>query len=141
MHHFLAGHPFGRTLFGAVTGALFGLWMGLDVAVRVLVLLMGLDIATGLAAAFASKTLDSRVGWRGMSRKVVTLGVVAAVAVIDPHVAVPLTQVVAGFYAASELTSLAENAALAGVPIPRALREALRQWQEQEAPAREQPDP
>lgn len=142
MHQFLTDHShlFGRWLFGAATGALFGLWMGLDVAVRVLVLLMGLDIATGLAAAFASKTLDSRAGWRGMSRKVVTLGVVGAAAVIDPHVSVPLTQIVAGFYAASELTSLAENAALAGVPIPRALREALRQWQERPDPD-PKPDP
>ena len=131
MHHLLTSpHPFGRWLFGGMTGALFGLWVGLDVAVRVLVLLMALDIVTGLAAAFAARAIDSRTGWRGISRKVVTLGIVGAAAVIDPHVSVPLTQIVAGFYAASELTSLAENAALAGVPIPRVLREALRQWQE-----------
>lgn len=130
MHHLLTSpHPFGRWLFGGMTGALFGLWVGLDVAVRVLVLLMALDIVTGLAAAFAARAIDSRTGWRGISRKCVTLGIVAAAAVLDPHVGVAATQVVAGFYAAIELTSLIENAALAGVPVPAGLRDALVQWQ------------
>ncbi len=122
MHHI-------KHVAGAALGAASALWLSLGVSVQILILLIVLDLATGMAAAWAGKRLDSDTGWRGVSRKALTLGVVAAAAVVDPVIDLPLAEFVAGFYAAVEALSIIENAAVAGVPVPAFLRDALVQWQ------------
>lgn len=114
---------------GALTGGIAALWLSLGVSVQILVLLIAIDIVSGLIAAWSGRRLDSDVGWRGVSRKAITLGVVAAAAVVDPVIDLPLAQFVSGFYAAIEALSIVENAAVAGVPVPAFLRDALVQWQ------------
>jgi len=94
--------------------------------VQVLCILMALDILTGLMSATVAKTLDSGVGFRGVCRKVIVLAIVAAAAAVSPMVGgLPLAEVVAGFYCATEALSLLENAANSGVPVPSVLRDAL----------------
>lgn len=122
MHHI-------KHVAGAALGAASALWLSLGVSVQILVLLIALDLVTGMVAAWAGKQLDSSTGWRGVSKKALTLAVVAMAAVVEPAVGLPLAEFVAGFYAAVEALSIAENAAVAGVPVPSFLREALVQWQ------------
>jgi toxin secretion/phage lysis holin len=87
---------------------------------------MALDVATGMAAAFVQRTLNSAVGWRGVSRKAVTLGVVTAAVVVEPVLGgAPVASVVSAFYAAVEALSILENAGRADVPVPGVLRDAL----------------
>jgi phage-related holin len=86
-----------RTL-GALAAAL---WGSLPVMVQVLIGLMVLDIVAGLLVATMSQSLSSRLSFRGMARKGMVLIMVAAA------------------------LSLIENAALAGLPVPDALRAAL----------------
>lgn len=107
-------------------GALAALWGGLPVLVQVLVILMALDIATGLLAAFVNRELSSDVSFRGVARKAIVLLVVAGTAWIEPAVGLPVGQAVAGFYAAHEGLSLIENVTRAGLPVPQVLRDALR---------------
>lgn len=118
-----------KTGLGVAMGAIAALWLSLGVSVQILVLLIALDLVTGMFAAWAGKRLDSATGWRGVSKKALTLGVVAAAAVVDPVIDLPLAEFVAGFYAAVEALSIIENAAVAGVPVPSVLRDALTQWQ------------
>jgi toxin secretion/phage lysis holin len=127
----------GIGLAGLVSAVATG-WASLVGVVQVLLLLMALDIATGMAAAFVQRRLNSAVGWRGVSRKAVTLGVVTAAVVVEPVLGgAPVASVVAGFYAAVEALSILENAGRADVPVPGVLREALTRLQAQaEEPAR-----
>ncbi len=117
-----------KTIVGVTGGTLVALWASVGLAMQVLLMLMALDIASGIIAAWMGKRLDSDTGWRGVGRKALTLGVVTMAAVIEPAVDLPLAQWVAGFYAAVEALSVAENAAVAGVPVPEFLRDALTQW-------------
>lgn len=126
---------------GVITGGIAALWLSLGVSVQILVLLIALDLVTGIIAAWAGRRLDSATGWRGVSRKCLTLGVVAAAAVVDPVIDLPLAEFVAGFYATIEGLSILENAALAGVPVPAFLRDALVQWQRLAEGRRPDPGP
>lgn len=129
-----------KTGLGVAMGAIAALWLSLGLSVQILVLLIALDLVTGMFVAWAGKRLDSATGWRGVSKKALTLGVVAAAAVVDPVIDLPLAEFVAGFYAAIEALSVLENAAVAGVPVPAFLRDALVQWQRL-IEGRERPDP
>jgi toxin secretion/phage lysis holin len=121
----------GTGLAGLVSALVLG-WASLVGVVQVLLLLMALDIATGMAAAFAQQRLNSAVGWRGVSRKAVTLGVVTAAVVVEPVLGgAPVASVVAGFYVAVEALSILENAGRADVPVPGLLRQALTRLQAQ----------
>ena len=103
-----------------------GLWGGLIPLVQVLVLLMVLDCLSGLAASVIQhRPLTSGRMWEGLLRKVIVLIVVAASAILEPQVNLPLDETVAGFYIAHELLSLMENAIEAGLPVPDVLKAVL----------------
>ena len=53
------------------------------------------------------------------------LVLVGAAAWLEPAIGVPLASAVAGFYVVHELMSILENAAIAGLPVPDVLRDAL----------------
>jgi len=93
---------------------------------------MALDIATGLLAAVATKTLDSTVSFKGITKKMLILLVVVAAALLGSNsqalgltIAVPLGEAVAIYYIVNEALSVIENAGRAGVPIPPMLWDAL----------------
>lgn len=112
-------------------------WGSLTPLVQLLIALMVLDILSGLLAAYGAQALSSSVSFRGMARKGLALVLVGAAAVLQQHLQLPLADAVAGFYAASELISITENAARAGLPIPAALQAALAKLSP-EAPEREE---
>ncbi len=121
-----------RIEFGikAIAAALAGLWGGLLPLVQLLLILMIIDIISGLVVAVQERKLSSDVAWRGMTKKAMILLLVAAAGAVESYAAslvgsVPLQATVAGFYAAAELISLVENAAKAGLPVPDALRQVL----------------
>lgn len=120
---------------GSVSGALLGLWQGLPVMVAALLILMALDVISGMLAAFVARQLGSRTAREGIVRKAMTLIVVAAAAVVERYLDVPVPVVgtvtggVAGMFCVAELVSIVENAGRAGVWIPGPLRDALAQLQ------------
>jgi hypothetical protein len=62
----------------AGAGALAALWLGLAPVIQILLVLMALDIATGLFAAYVRHGLDSAVSGRGVAKKAIELPIVAA---------------------------------------------------------------
>ena len=122
----------------AVIGAAVGVgsWLvgGFDVSVIALMLCMGVDYATGLivAGVFHSspKTkgggLDSRVGWKGLARKFVTLLMVVVANLADVLLELHyIRDAVIVAFCANECISILENAGLMGIRIPKVLTAAL----------------
>lgn len=127
-----------KEYIGAVVGVAAGIlsWLlgGLDTPVLALVICMGADYVTGLIVAgvfhASPKTsgggLDSRVGWKGLARKFVTLLIVVLANLADLMLELGYIRdaVIAGF-CANECISILENAGLMGIRIPASLRTAL----------------
>jgi len=114
------------TAVRVVAASLAGLWAAMNPLVQALIVLMVLDIATGVLSGYVAKKLSSDVSLRGVTKKALILLVIGAAAVLAPHAGgIPLVEVVAGFYVCHEGLSILENLAEAGLPIPDALKNAL----------------
>lgn len=122
------------TVIGAVGGLISSFFGGWDATLTLLLVLVCLDYTTGLAAAGifhkSKKTengaLESRAGWKGLIKKVVTLALVAACHWVDIALNVNFFRdaVCIGF-CANELISIVENAGLMGMPMPKAIAGAI----------------
>ena len=110
----------------AIAAFVGGLWVGLNPLFQALMILMALDIVTGMLSGYVAKQLSSDVSLRGVTKKALILLVVAGASVVAPHVGeLPLAEVVAAFYIAHEGLSIIENLGEAGLPVPQVLRDAL----------------
>ena len=139
--------------FAAAAGAVAGLFMRMPIAIRLLVLLMGLDYLSGVGVALLGKSpkseggaLSSRVGFAGLMRKAMILIVILLAAVLDNLTgSAACTGAAAMFYIVNESLSILENAVLLGVPVPQKLTQALdvAKWtsnSEKEEPQNEKQD-
>ena len=133
-----------KETFSTVAGMVAGMvsWMtgGFDMPVLVLVICMGVDYLTGLIVAGIFHTspktagggLDSRVGWKGLARKFVTLLMVVianlADILLDLHY---IRDAVIVAFCANECISILENAGLMGIRIPKVLQAALEKLSEE----------
>jgi len=111
----------------AVCGFLFGRMDGLMYA---LIAFMSLDYLTGVLVAAAQKELSSKVGFKGIAKKVIILALVAVGHILDTHVlggGAVCRSAVSGFYIANEGISILENAAELGLPLPKKLIDVLKQ--------------
>lgn len=121
-------------VLGAAGGGLAWLLGGWDMSIAVLIGAMGIDFLTGciVAGVFgkskksANGGLESRAGWKGLCRKGMTLLVVLIAASLDRLLGSAfIRDAVIVAYLVNELVSIAENAALMGVPFPAALQKAI----------------
>ena len=101
---------------------------------RVLLILMGMDYATGLTLGLMGKSkktkdgrLSARASFHGLLKKAVMAGVIMLSALLDQLAGQEdlLRRAATGFYICNEGISLLENAALLGVPVPGKVRQAL----------------
>ena len=119
---------------GFAAGVISWLAGGFDTPIVVLVICMGVDYVTGLIVAGVFHTspktqgggLDSRVGWKGLARKFVTLLIVVVANLADILLGQCCIRdaVVIGF-CANECISILENAGLMGIRVPKILSDAL----------------
>lgn len=99
-------------------------WLESKPLVNALLLLMLLDIFSGICVAVAQSNLSSTISWKGMMKKVMTLLVLGMAMVIEPFAGglpVPLANCVALCFICTEGISILENAALMGIPLPAGL--------------------
>jgi toxin secretion/phage lysis holin len=115
-------------LSGSVGGILAGLMGGWDGLLAALITLVVLDYITGLAKAVCQKELSSKIGFRGIVKKIVLFILVAAANALQLLLSgsLPLREIVLVFFIANEGLSLLENAAVF-VPIPSALKRVFLQ--------------
>lgn len=115
--------------------ALVAWWAGLHSAFRVLLVMQTLDVFTGILAASKNKSLRSRIGAAGITRKMAAWLLLGALGFIQGEVSTAfdwpetygygVAQWSAIGLAFMEFVSITENAARLGVPLPGWLRETL----------------
>ncbi|WP_088313030.1 phage holin family protein [Bacillus cereus] len=110
--------------FGAFCGYFLGGW---DTTLKVLVIMAAIDYLTGVIAAGFNGELKSKVGFKGIAKKVVLFLLVAAATQADAIVGTnsALREVTIFFFIGNELLSLLENAGRMGIPLPSALTNAV----------------
>lgn len=116
--------------FGGIIVSLLG---GLDKIIVALLILMLLDYITGLIKSFYNKELSSKIGFKGLLKKVLILVIVAVAVIAEQHLGIPaVREIVIMFFAVNEAISILENASQMGLPIPIKLKKALLQLRSKE---------
>lgn len=95
---------------------------------HLLLLLMALDVMTGIFKALKNKNLWSRKSLFGYARKLLVLVVIILANVVDQILGLngAVTYATVLFYIANEGLSIVENMAVLGVLVPAGLAEKLR---------------
>lgn len=122
------------SLLGAAGSIVVSALGGWDSGLATLIIFMVIDYIMGLIVAgifrsspkTQSGALESRVGWKGLCRKGVTLLFVLVAYRLDIIISVNYIRnaVIIGFVA-NELISIVENAGLMGIPLPSVLSRAI----------------
>lgn len=119
-----------QIIFAAVGGWLGYFLGGCDGLLYALVGFMVLDYATGVMCAISDQKLSSRVGFKGICRKVLIFALVGVGHLLDTHIfgeTGVLRTAIIFFYLSNEGVSLLENASYLGLPIPERLKTVLEQ--------------
>ncbi|MBS5878947.1 MAG: phage holin family protein [Clostridium sp.] len=130
MNHMVDWLKVAAAALGGAATYLFGPW---DAMILALVCVVAIDYITGVIKALILKKLDSNVGFRGLLKKVFIFALVALATVIDrmiPAANQAIRAAVIAFYVANEGISILENAGEIGLPMPGALRTALKKLSE-----------
>lgn len=122
------------TILGAFGSFIISLLGGWDSGLITLICFMAIDYISGLivAAVFhkSSKTntgaLESKVGWKGLARKCMTLLFVLIACRLDLIIGTSYIRnaVIIGFIV-NELISIVENSGLMGLPLPNVIVKAI----------------
>lgn len=101
---------------------------GMDIAITCLLIAIALDYISGLIKAYECKILSSKIGFRGILKKVGVLLVVMLAVLIDRVAGNTgaIRTLVVYYFVANEGLSIIENLAEAGIPIPKSLKKALK---------------
>lgn len=122
-------------IFASLGGAIGAVMGGFDGFLYALIVVVGVDYVTGVMAGILNKELSSRIGFRGIFKKIVIFCLVAVSHIIDAYVigdGSVLRTAVIFFYLSNEGISILENAAHVGLPIPKKLKEMLEQIKEED---------
>ena len=115
----------------AAVGGFLGWFLGgMDGFIYALIAFVVVDYLTGVMRAVVEKELSSRVGARGIFKKIVIFLLVGVAHLADVYLlgdGDALRTAVIFFYISNEGISLLENAAVIGLPIPAKLKDALAQ--------------
>jgi toxin secretion/phage lysis holin len=104
------------------------LWGGWSTLMGILLAFVFIDYATGLFASALEGRLSSKVGFKGIFKKVMIFAIVAVAHLIDEALGGQndiFRDATIFFYLANELLSILENAGRAGLPIPDKLQNAV----------------
>lgn len=120
--------------FQAVIAAIGG-WIGYflggcDGLIYALIAFVVIDYITGVMCAVSDRRLSSAVGFKGICRKVLIFALVGIANILDVHVigtgCVVRTATIF-FYISNEGVSILENAANLGLPVPKKVKDVLKQ--------------
>jgi len=107
----------GATVTGAAVGYLFGGW---SVLLQVLLAFVAIDYISGLLASGVEGKLSSKVGFKGIAKKLMIFVLVAVGHLVDMAIGdgSMVQNAIIFFYLGNELLSIVENAGRIGLPVP-----------------------
>lgn len=107
---------------------LYFLFGEFDIALQCLLVFIALDYISGLIKAYCTKTLSSKIGFKGILKKVGILAIVALSVSLDRlgGDTGAIRTLVIYYFVANEGLSVLENLADAGIPIPNSIKKALK---------------
>jgi toxin secretion/phage lysis holin len=117
----------------ATLGGFLGWYLGgMDGVLYALIVFVIVDYVTGVMGAIQDKTLSSKIGAKGIFRKVIIFLLVGIAHMVDTQVlghGGVLRTTVIFFYLTNEGVSILENAANLGLPVPTKLKSVLEKMQ------------
>lgn len=102
-------------------------WSRLAPPIQTLLILMGLDVVSGIIAAIGQGKVSSGIMLRGIFKKLGVFPLLALLHVIEKPLNIPFEfeSIAAMAFIVYEAMSIIENCATAGVPIPSVIVDAL----------------
>ena len=117
----------GLTLLVGVLGWLFG---GFDSLIYALIAFVVIDYITGVLLAICNKKVSSKIGYKGISKKVFIFLLVGAGNIADKYIigtGSSLKSMLIMFYLSNEGISIIENAGNLGLPMPQKLKDIFKE--------------
>lgn len=117
-----------QSVLAVISTGLIYLLGGLDIAMTCLLIAIILDYVSGMLKAFITKQVSSKIGFKGILKKVSILLVVMLAVLIDRVTGETgaIRTLVIYYFVANEGLSVLENLAKAGVPVPQTIKKALK---------------
>lgn len=128
-----------KIIFATVIGGISAYMRILTIPLIMLIGVMIIDYTSGMLKAWLTSTLSSRIGIKGIVKKVCYLLIVAVAAVVDWLIQCVLSQIgihidvnmyigliVTVWLIINELISILENLAVIGVPLPVLLTKIIK---------------
>lgn len=114
---------------GALGTAFVYVFGGLDIALQCLLVVIALDYITGLIKGYKNSNLDSKVGIKGILKKIGVLCLVALSVVVDKITGETglIRTTIIYYLVANEGLSIIENLADIGIIVPEFLKNRLNQ--------------
>ncbi|MBP3930053.1 MAG: phage holin family protein [Peptostreptococcaceae bacterium] len=110
-------------IVGGVTDFLFGAW---DLPLQILLTAIVLDYVSGMLKAFYLGEVSSRVGYKGLIKKVGILFTIVVANLTDLILGLHIFRsAICMFFCMNELISVLENISALGIPIPDILKDKL----------------
>ena len=119
-----------KALICTIGGYIVWFLGGFDGVLIALCMFVLVDYLTGVIAAIIEKKLNSKIGAKGIAKKILIFFLVGIATILDLYVlggTSPIREVVIVFYIANEGISIIENSAKLGLPIPQKLIDVLEQ--------------
>lgn len=117
-------YKIGATGIGAVVGYLFGGW---SILLQILLALVIIDYISGLLASGVEGKLSSKIGFKGIAKKIMIFCLVAVGHLVDKSIGdgSMIQNAIIFFYLGNELLSIIENAGRTGLRVPEQLKSAV----------------
>ena len=116
-------------VFSVILTTIVHLLGGIDIAIQSLLIVIVIDYLSGIASAIYNKELSSKIGFKGIIKKLCYLLVVALSVIIDNLLGQSglIRSLVIYFFVANDGLSIIENMAEMNVKLPKKLIDTLEQ--------------
>ena len=112
----------------AIIGGIGWFLGGFDTMMIALLVFMGVDYISGVMCAITNKKLSSKVGAKGILKKVLIILLVGLTNILGTATGIEgLRYIIISFYLANEGISIIENASVLGLPVPQKIKDVLEQ--------------
>lgn len=121
-----------KALGGSILTGLIYILGGYDIALECLIFAMVLDYISGLSQAFYNKNVDSKIGFKGIVKKLGILILVCLSVLIDRLIGTNgiIRTFIVYYCVANEGISITENLGKMDILVPEIIKEKLNQLKE-----------